>query len=335
MTRIPSYSLAYPSRWAAHLWPDTLAGYGQLALWSPAGSTVDLVLIPLRPGGPTLADLIAHDKAALSQATQGIVALPLGTAVRLSGIAKPASAGQSGQFLYLQRHGVVYRWFSSWPAGSPERDTLVQVAATLRVPAPPTGSSPAPTPTPMPFPTPVESCCHCPALGAGWGRVLTQLDGVPVYSNAGDIDNGCVGAYGFLYQCVELAQRYFAVRWGYPDIWRGVYGAADMRYNHPSGIQFIPNGGSPGPQEGDALLFYGGSYGHVAIVKSVDRQDGQLTVAEENWSPTGEATLSLYGDNTIGIRDSAYGSYTIAGWLHSSRNILLPMPTATPMQGSP
>jgi hypothetical protein len=42
---------------------------------------------------------------------------------------------------------------------------------------------------------------------------------------------------------------------------------------------------------------------------------------EENWSPTGMATLPLYGDNVIGIRDSAYGSYTVAGWLHSSRNV--------------
>ena len=84
--------------------------------------------------------------------------------------------------------------------------------------------------------------------------VLTSLDGVPVYSNAGDVDNGCVGTYCILYQCVELVQRYFALRWGYPDVWAGVYGAADMRANHPGDIQFIPNGGLPGPQQVAARL---------------------------------------------------------------------------------
>jgi surface antigen len=93
-----------------------------------------------------------------------------------------------------------------------------------------------------------------------------------------------------------------------------------MRWIHPPDIAFIPNGGAPGPREGDALLFYGGGVGHVALVSRVDQAGGQITVVEENWSPTGEAILPLYGDNVIGIRDSAYGSYTVAGWLHSPRN---------------
>jgi len=29
----------------------------------------------------------------------------------------------------------------------------------------------------------------------------------------------------------------------------------------------------------------------------------------------------VYGDTVIGIRDNAYGSYTVAGWLHSRRNV--------------
>lgn len=62
--------------------------------------------------------------------------------------------------------------------------------------------------------------------------LLTRLDGVAVYSNGGDLDNGCLGTYGVPYQCVELVQRYFARRWGYPPVWRGVGGAADMRWSH-------------------------------------------------------------------------------------------------------
>jgi len=55
-------------------------------------------------------------------------------------------------------------------------------------------------------------------------------------------------------------------------------------------------------------------------VSGVDRHSGQLSLVEENWSPTGAAALPIYADNTIGIRDSAYGSYTVAGWLHTPKN---------------
>lgn len=315
---IPGYSLAFPPRWTARLWPDTLAGYGQLDLYSPAGSTLDLVLLPLRPGGPTLAAVLAHDRAFLSGATQDVVTLPLGTAVRLSGRATPAGAGMASQILYLVRYGFVYRFFFAQPVGVAARSALLQIAASLRVPPPEGGPSRVPLAPPLP---PAEICCHCPAWGAGWGTVLTRVDGVPVYWNAGDVDNGCVGTYGIPYQCVELVQRYFAVRWGYPDMWRGVATAADMRWIHPSDVQFISNGGSPGPREGDAVVFYGGAVGHVALVRSVDRAHGLIALVEENWSPTGAAMLPLYGDNTIGIRDSAYGSYTVAGWLHSPKNV--------------
>src|SRR5579863_8685725 len=44
-TRISSYSLAYPPGWGVQQWPDTLAGYGQISLSSPAGETIDLILL--------------------------------------------------------------------------------------------------------------------------------------------------------------------------------------------------------------------------------------------------------------------------------------------------
>ena len=43
----------------------------------------------------------------------------------------------------------------------------------------------------------------------------------------------------------------------------------------------------------DAPLFYGGGVGHVALMRRVDTSSGQLTMVEENWSATGEATLLL------------------------------------------
>jgi hypothetical protein len=310
--RVPSYSISYPPGWNAHRWPDTLAGYGQLDLSSSAGGTIDLILLPLRPSGPSSADLIAHDASFLVGATHDQVALPLGAAVRLAGLVR--GVGIAAQILYMRRGSIVYRFFSS---GAAVGAVLIQVAASLRIPAAPGKPAGAPS---APAQPPVSSCCHCPAWGAGWGTVLARLDGIPVYWNAGNVDNGCTGTYGILYQCVELVQRYFALRWGYPPIWSGVDAAADMRAHHPAGITFIPNGGSPGPRKGDALLFYGGVFGHVALVQRVDRRTGQIDVVEENWSPTGTASLAIFADNTIGIRNSAYGSYTVAGWLHSAKN---------------
>lgn len=315
--QIPSYTLAYPAGWTVRQWPDTLAGYGQLSLWSPQGTTIELIILPLRPHGPTLTDLIAHDLSFLPQATRDTVKLPLGRAVRLSGSAR--GSGMATQILFVRHGRLVYRFFSTQPLRSDVTNPVASLAAHLRIPAVP-GAPPGIFPPPVPHGSGGPGCCRCPVAGAGWGTVLTRLDGVPVYSNAGDINNGCVGKSGILYQCVELVQRYYTQRWGYPPIWAGVEGAADMTTHHPDGIMFIPNGGSPGPREGDAVLFYGGTFGHVAVVRKVDRRKGFLDIVEENWSPTGEARLEIFADNTIAIRDSAFGSYTVAGWLHSPLN---------------
>jgi len=261
---------------------------------------------------------MAYDKTLLSALRQDSVPLALGPAVRISGRHTPAMSGLMTQILYLERGQVVYRLFSTRPVGASGPNLLLQVAATLRRAAAGGPSSASRPPVPQPG---AETCCHCPAWGAGWGTSLTSLDGVTAYGNGGTTDNGCVGTYGILYQCVELVQRYFAQRWGYPPIWSGVEAAADMRTHHPVGIAFIPNGGAPAPQVGDALLFNGGAYGHVALVQSVDRHTGRISVIEENWTRAGEAHLPLYADNAIGLRDSVTTTYTVAGWLHSRRNV--------------
>jgi len=43
-------------------------------------------------------------------------------------------------------------------------------------------------------------------------------------------------------------------------------------------------------------------------------------LVNENWSPTGAAALPIDTATTIAIRDGAYGSSTVAGWLHSPKN---------------
>ena len=55
------------------------------------------------------------------------------------------------------------------------------------------------------------------------GQVMTSFNGVSAYSNGADDCTGysCsgYGTYGYEYQCVELAQRYFAEKYGTPNIW--------------------------------------------------------------------------------------------------------------------
>ncbi len=181
------YSLAYPPAWSSKLWPDSLATYGQLDVQSPGGTGISLVLLPLRPHGPTLSAIIARDKAVLSNTRQDSVPLPLGPALRIAGRHKPATSGLMTQILYLERRQVVYRLFATRPMGATGPNLLLQIAATLRLTDNHGPSSPSRPPVPQPG---AGTCCHCPAWGAGWGVPLTSLDGVTAYGNGGTTDAG-------------------------------------------------------------------------------------------------------------------------------------------------
>ncbi|HXT36656.1 MAG TPA: hypothetical protein VN837_13860, partial [Chloroflexota bacterium] len=161
-TRIPSYTLAFPLGWTAQPWLDTLAGYGQVALRSPGGGAIDLVVLPLRRHGPTLANLIEHDRAYFPSAIRDAITLPLGEAIRISGTR--AGTGVANQILYLQRRGVVYRFFSVQPLGADPGKMLARLAAGLKIPAAP-GAHPGVFPPPPVSPASGSSCCHCPAWG--------------------------------------------------------------------------------------------------------------------------------------------------------------------------
>jgi len=71
------------------------------------------------------------------------------------------------------------------------------------------------------------------------GAVMSSIDGIDAYSNGADQGtyNSCggTGTYGFLYQCVELAQRYFAIMFGTPNLWDVEY-ASDMCSTMPAGF---------------------------------------------------------------------------------------------------
>lgn len=169
---------------------------------------------------------------------------------------------------------------------------------------------------------------------SAYGTVIASIDNIPVYSNGGNVNNMQPGPYGSQYQCVELIQRYFALKWNYPNIWGGVNYAKQMMENHPNTdrygnsqpINAIWNpasstsaGSWPGPQRGDALVFDAASdgsniAGHVALVTDVS--GGNVYFVEQNFSRYGEDFLPIASNNYISPR----GVFAVRGWLHASVN---------------
>jgi hypothetical protein len=66
------------------------------------------------------------------------------------------------------------------------------------------------------------------------------------------------------------------------------------------------------PVPGDAVIF-GGGFGHVAIVDTVN--GGQVTVVEEDAAPSGRSVLTLSGSSINGV----YG-HAVIGVLHAKTN---------------
>ena len=162
-----------------------------------------------------------------------------------------------------------------------------------------------------------------------WGTVLvpaTQwtsadvaaLGDVNVYSN-GDGNQDQVSSYGLSYECVELAQRFAAVRYGEQKVWPVSYAYQMWSVAPTLKVPFtqLPNGGPAAPQTGDLLIFdHTGAapYGHVAVVS--DTGPGYVDIVEQNWgnsNPVGSARLAITG-TTMPAR---FG-IPIIGWLRSS-----------------
>ena len=169
----------------------------------------------------------------------------------------------------------------------------------------------------------------CSTAGGGWGsfvcydslpstgwctrRDSIQDSGLPtigVYSNGTGVYgmNGCMDTYNLKFQCVELAQRYYAIRHGMPPIWNT--GAACYAWNaYPDKLESRPNDGtSPPPVRGD-LIIWGcpnGGYGHVAIAAGAP-SGGRVYFYQQN-------TDTAYGNRTFSggmIQDSL-----VVGWMH-------------------
>lgn len=134
-----------------------------------------------------------------------------------------------------------------------------------------------------PFPHGLSNGTHeYYATAPACGTCLATFQGVCAYSNGPDMGTGnsCgkYSTYGYQYQCVELAQRFFANKFGTPNIW--YQNAKGFCSSHPSRVSVTTN-----PQPGNLMVFGWGSFGHVAVITAVS--GSTINVIEQNDSPTG------------------------------------------------
>jgi len=157
-----------------------------------------------------------------------------------------------------------------------------------------------------------------------YGTELGNFNGVKVYSNGSsgyvsNQSNYLDGEYiGMKWQCVEYIRRYYYQRIGVnlADKHRG---DAKTFWSNTSKMQLarFSNGGTTAPQIGDIAVSDSGTYGHVAIVRSVS--GNQMCVAQQNVYQTESdvnacTTLSISnGKYTVGNFDNT--SLPITGWL--------------------
>ncbi len=142
--------------------------------------------------------------------------------------------------------------------------------------------------------------------------------GVDVHSNG---CNGCGssqadwhldGAYGYAWQCVELFERLINVEgWYHGTVSTAPSdGAKDLFPDAPASA-FVkhPNGSGYIPVPGDAVVFAGETYGHVAIVNWVS--GNHIGVVEQNAAAYGQEVLTLSGSSIAPV-----GPLTVEGVLH-------------------
>ena len=151
----------------------------------------------------------------------------------------------------------------------------------------------------------------------GWGSPLADHRGVTAFGNGPDpgyAPDWAYQEYGYLYQCVELVNRFAAQVLGAGNL-KGSGNANNYSNLNISGLTWMDNLGGPNlPGDGDILVFHGGSVGHVGIATS--GSPSGVGLMQQNWGTQGTANLAVDGSEghyTVG----GLGSYTLAGW-HTS-----------------
>lgn len=167
---------------------------------------------------------------------------------------------------------------------------------------------------------------NAPAQVAQCGE---QLSAGAVYKNVAALSNGTdmrspescddvYGSDGWHYQCVEYVRRFYRIVKSVntsTQAWAGKNNGNAVRYFATAdlkGLTSYPNNGSARPEPDDILVWKGGKYGHVAIIKEVT--SNQVSIIEQNWSDIGVRSLRLDLINgNYSIPNS--GSYSVIGWL--------------------
>ena len=170
--------------------------------------------------------------------------------------------------------------------------------------------------------------------GASWAGASAALGDLNVYSNGNIsyLNFNEQSPYGLEFQCVELAQRWAAIRFGEEPLWPVMYAYQMWAAGPKLPVPFnqLPNGGATAPQFGDLLIFGGTSQdpaGHVAIVSYVNLAAGYLDLVEQNfYSIAANGSMVPAGASQIPIVSNPNGTYAIPttyglpvlGWLRSS-----------------
>jgi hypothetical protein len=163
------------------------------------------------------------------------------------------------------------------------------------------------------------------AAGQECGDVLAAHRGVPAFSNGRDqgFVNSCdgTGPFGGRYQDVEYVRRFHAATFMTDTTTPAWAGDALSYFNEARlaqrGLQKFVNGASLTPPAVDDILVLGGmpasAAGHLAIVTLVT--PSEVTVIEQDSSPTGMATLPLTRgrDGTFQVGD--HGRDGVRGWV--------------------
>jgi len=163
-----------------------------------------------------------------------------------------------------------------------------------------------------------------------YGTNLGEYRGVRAYSNYKEcadspdcwygVGNGrSVGEYGYHFQCVEYIIRFYVDAFGYENM-RGS-GDAKRYWDNPgtsaaSNLERLPNGGTVPPQPGDIIVFSGGTYGHVAIVREACREG--IRIIQQNWYHNEGDANHWLGMRSEGGRytvDNLSASFSVLGWL--------------------
>jgi hypothetical protein len=108
----------------------------------------------------------------------------------------------------------------------------------------------------------------------------------PIYCNqlGGQMNPGVQGKYAWLFQCMELANRWVVDSLGEPIIPGG--GAKDMCGNaNRSAFDVYYGDSAHVPQPGDVAVFSGYTYGHVGVISAVSTTT--LTIANQNFGGNG------------------------------------------------